>query len=107
MSCSGRSPPAAAGYRTRRTHPMNTGSSRKTSSGQATLQIGILGIAGTKADTVGDSASGTTTAVPTIRTTNSVVDMATSPLASRVSIGANGAPAASATMQYPILMSAG
>jgi hypothetical protein len=45
--------------------------------------------------------------VPTTRATNSVVDIAVSPFANRVSSGANGAPAASATMQYPILMSAG
>jgi len=79
----------------------------KTSSGQATSQTGMYGTPGTTAETIGDSARGTTMSVTTIKTTISIVDMATLPLAKRVSKGANGIPATSATIQYPILMSGG
>ena len=95
-----------SGHQTLKAHPRTIGRSKNSSSGQATSQAEASSCTSTASMARGKPI-GRAMMVPAVRTTNSVVAVLTSALASCARTGAKGIPAHRAAIQNPTLISPG
>src|SRR5690242_1079047 len=94
---------ARSGHQSLKRHPRISGSSKKSSNGQATFQTETFSWASTAATARGNP-SGRAMTVTTVKATSSIAAKLAFALATLATRGANGIPADSAATQNPTLI---